>query len=146
MFTGLAIAFVVVPLASALNDILSSVWGLAIACSRGKLLDFCKVCTGKIGFIIAGAAFVGGVISSAAYVNAIHLAGSAVIPISALCPAIGALLSRILYKQPLNLRILFGILLCISASFLIGFTSLSSESAPPYFLVGFALALVAAFC
>ena len=64
----------------------------------------------------------GGPISSAAYVVGLQMAGSIVIPISALCPAIGAILGRILYKQELNKRMVAGIVICVLSSFMIGST------------------------
>ena len=66
------------------------------------------------------AALIGGPIAGTAYVIALQMAGSIVVPISALCPAIAAILGKVLYKQELNKRMAFGILICVCASFLIG--------------------------
>ena len=86
---------------------------------------------------------VGGPISSAAYVVGLQMAGSIVIPISALCPAIGAILGRILYKQELNKRMVAGIVICVLSSFMIGSTSLGGD-APEGRLLGICIAFIAA--
>ena len=49
-------------------------------------------------------------------------------PISALCPAIGAILARVLFKQPLTPRMLLGIGICFLASFMIASTSLGGDA------------------
>ena len=91
------------------------------------------------------AAFIGGPIASAAYVIALSQAGTLAVPIAALNPAIGAILSRILYKQPLGPRVIAGIVICVIAGVMIGSTGLTGEAAPGMAL-GLGLALLAALC
>jgi drug/metabolite transporter (DMT)-like permease len=89
------------------------------------------------------AALIGGPIAGTAYIVAIQMAGSIVIPISALCPAIGAILGRVLFKQPLTTRMKFGIAICVLASIMIGSTSMGAD-APPNLLLGCIIAFIAA--
>jgi drug/metabolite transporter (DMT)-like permease len=89
-------------------------------------------------------ALAGGPIASTAYIVALQMAGSIIIPITALCPAIGAILGRILFKQKLTPRIMTGVIICVAASILIGSTSFGGEVPEGRFL-GCIIALIAAF-
>lgn len=131
-------------LGSAINDTVSAVWCLLTAAIKGKLGDFFRTIKTKPGLVMAVAALIGGPIASTAYVVALQMAGSIVIPIAALCPAIGAILARLLFKQPLNGRMLLGIGICFSASLMIASTSLGSD-APEGLGLGLAIGFIAAF-
>ena len=144
LLAAFTITFLVATLGSAINDTCSAIWCLFFAARKGKLGDFFKSIPTKPGIIMICAALVGGPISSAAYIVAIQMAGSIVIPISALCPAIGAILGRVLFKQELNKRMMLGILICLVASALIGSSALD-ETAPDGLLLGILIAFIAAF-
>ncbi len=92
---------------------------------------------------MVSAAFIGGPLASTAYVIGLQMAGSIVIPIAALNPAIGAILGKIFYKQELNKRIMLGIAICVLAGFMIGSTSIGGD-APEGRLLGICFALLAA--
>lgn len=141
--TAITVTFALGSLGSAINYSISAIWGLGIAGFRGKLGDFFRSLKSRPGRIMVIAALVGGPISTSAYVIALQLAGSMIVPIAALCPAIGAILSRILYKQKLNVRMICGIGVCLVASFLIGLTAVEPD-APPTMILGVLIALVAA--
>ena len=130
-------------LGSALNDTVSAIWCLGIAAFKGKLGDFFRTLKTKPGAIMVIAALIGGPLASTAYVVALQMAGSIVIPITALCPAIGAILARILFKQELNGRMLLGIGICFAASLMIASTSLQSN-APEGMALGLAIGFIAA--
>lgn len=142
--SAFVITYMVGTLGSAINDTVSAIWCMGIAAFKGKLKDFFRTINTKPGRVMIFAALVGGPISSAAYIIALQMAGSIVIPITALCPAIGAILARILFKQKLNARMLVGIAICFLASFMIGSTSLGGD-APEGLLLGIAIAFIAAF-
>jgi len=73
------------------------------------------------------------------------MAGPIATPISALCPAIGAIIGRIVFKQPLNFRMAVGIAICVVATFMIGSTAFTGfEITDPMFLAGLAVALISA--
>ncbi|MCL2588243.1 MAG: hypothetical protein FWD84_02420 [Oscillospiraceae bacterium] len=141
--TAITITFGLGALGSAINYSISAVWGLGIAGARGKMGDFFRSLKSRPGKIMVIAALVGGPISTSAYVIGLQLAGSIIVPIAALCPAIGAILSRIFYKQKLNGRMIFGILICLTASFIIGLQSVAPD-APPQMMLGIAIAFIAA--
>ena len=131
------ITYVVAAVGSAVNDTLSAVWALFFAGVKGKIGDFFRCLKTTPGRVMILAALVGGPISSTAYVVGLQMAGSIVIPITALCPAIGAILGRILFKQKLNKRMMLGIGICVFASFMIGSTSIGggrSERRPTWYV------------
>lgn len=140
---ALAITYMLAALGSAVNDTLSAIWAIIIAVVKGKFGDFLRTVKTKPGGMIALAALAGGPIAGTAYVASLQLAGSIVIPITALCPAIAAILSRILYKQKLTSRTLLGIAICFVASFMIASTGLGGE-APEGLVLGMIVAFVAA--
>jgi drug/metabolite transporter (DMT)-like permease len=139
----IVITYVLAALGSAVNDTCSAVWAMIYATCKGKLGDFFKCLKTKPGAVMILAALIGGPISSTAYVVALQMAGSIVIPITALCPAIGAILGRILFKQKLNKRMMFGIGICVLSSFMIGSTSIAGD-APKGMFLGICIAFIAA--
>lgn len=144
VLSAFVVTYMLGALGSAVNDSMSALWALGQAGVKGKLGDFLRCLNTKPGRIMILAAAIGGPISSAAYVIGIQLAGSIAVPISALCPAIGAILARILFKQKLNGRMLLGIAICVFAGFIISTTAVGQD-APEGRLLGITIALVAAF-
>ncbi|MBK5241492.1 hypothetical protein [Clostridium sp.] len=138
-----AITFLLGAIGSAVNDTCSAVWALFYAGFRGKLGDFFRCIKTTPGRMMILAALVGGPISSIAYIVGLQMAGSIVIPITALCPAVGAILARMLYKQKLTKRMVLGILICVVASLMIGSTSISGD-APEGMFLGICIAFIAA--
>jgi drug/metabolite transporter (DMT)-like permease len=141
--SAIVVTYVLGALGSAVNDTCSAVWAMGYATFKGKLADFFRCLKTKPGAVMILAALIGGPISSTAYVVALQMAGSIVIPITALCPAIGAILGRILFKQKLNRRMMFGIGICVLSSFMIGSTSIGGD-APKRMLLGICIAFIAA--
>lgn len=132
--SAFTVTFLLGALGAATTDTCSALWALGFATVKGKVGDFFRCLKTKPGMIMIGAALIGGPLASTAYVVGIQMAGSIVVPISALCPAIGAILGRILFKQELNSRMMLGIAICVLASFMIGSTGLSDEAPPNLFL------------
>lgn len=141
--SAFTIVYILGVLGSGINDTMSALWAIIVAGVSGKLGDFGRCIRTKPGKVMIVCAIFGGPIASAAYIVSLQLAGSIVIPITALCPAIGAILGRILFKQPLNARIITGIIICISASIMIGSTGMG-EDAPEGRLLGCFIAFIAA--
>ena len=98
------LTFVLGALGSAVNDSVSGIWALANAGIKGKLGDFFRTIKTVPGVMMILAALIGGPIASAAYVIALQMAGSIVIPIAALNTAVGAILGKILFKQDSNIN------------------------------------------
>lgn len=140
--SAFVIVYVLGAVGAAVNDSISAIWTIVYAIYRGKLGDFFRCLKTKPGKIMILAALIGGPIGGCAYIIGLQLAGSLAVPIAALCPVIGAILGRILFKQQLNLRMTFGILICIVATFLIGCTSFG-EGAPSTAPLGICIAFIA---
>lgn len=141
--SAVVITYVLGALGSAVNDTCSAVWAIIYATFKGKLGDFFRCFKTKPGAVMILAALIGGPISSTAFVVALQMAGSIVIPITALCPAIGAILGRILFKQKLDKRMMLGIGICVLSSFMIGSTSIGGD-APAGMFLGICIAFIAA--
>lgn len=137
------VIYVLGSLGCGVNDTCSAVWSLIMAGTRGKLGDFFRSLNTKPGRMIMLAALMGGPIANSAYVIGLAAAGSIIVPISALCPAIGAILGRVLYKQKLTKRMILGIVICVSASAWIGISSISG-GAQKGAVVGIIAAIIAA--
>ncbi len=138
------ITYLLAAMGSAINDSISALWALGVGGVRGRLGDFFRCLKTTPGRVMIFAALIGGPISSTAYVVGLQMAGSIVVPISALCPAIGAILGRFMFKQKLNARMLAGIGVCFLASLLIGSTTLD-VGVSPKMLIGVLFGLGAAF-
>lgn len=141
--TAFLAVFILPTVASAINDSASALWALGITAKQGKLGDFGRTINTKPGIILIMSALVGGPIATVAYIIALSQAGTIVVPIAALNPAIGSILSRILYKQELGPRKIAGIAICVLAGLMIGSASLTGDSSSNMAL-GLALAFVAA--
>lgn len=141
--SAFVITYMLGALGSAVNDTCSAVWAIIYAAIKGKLGDFFRCLNTTPGKVMMLAALIGGPVSSTAYVVGLQMAGSIVIPITALCPAIGAILGRILFKQELNKRMVLGIAICVIASFMIGSTSIGGD-APKGMFLGICIAFIAA--
>ena len=130
---------------AAVNDICSAVWTLIYAAIIGRLGDFGRSLKTKPGRILIVAAIIGGPIASTAYVVGLQMAGSIIVPIAALNAAIGAIIGRMIFKQPLTKGMVGGIAICFAAAVLIGSTGMSfGEGFSGEMLLGMIAALCAA--
>lgn len=143
VLSNMAKVFLLGVLGAGLNDLFSAFWAIIMAVKGGKFRDFWLTIKSKPGVIMITAALVGGPIAGVAYIIAIQMAGPIVIPIAALNVAVGAILGRIFFKQPLTARMILGVIICIGASFMIGLTSLTGEGSSNMAL-GIVIALIAA--
>lgn len=139
-----AVLFLLSALGAGLTDGCAAIWALIMAALRGKLGDFGRSFKTRPGMMMLVAALFGGPFASTCYVVGLQMTGSIVVPISALCPAIGAILARFLFRQPLTPRMMLGILICLSASALIGFSSMGGIEARPHMMLGLFFGFLAA--
>lgn len=141
--SAFTVMFLLSALGAGVTDTCSAVWALLFATRKGKLADFFRCIKTRPGMVMVGAAVIGGPLASTCYVVGLQQAGSIIVPISALCPAIGAILARFLFKQKLTPRMMLGIGICFLASFMIGSTGLG-EDAPQNLFVGLFFGFLAA--
>lgn len=113
---------------SGINDTVSAVWCLLLAARSGKVRDIRGSLFSRPGLLIVLGGLSGGLVAAVCSIVALMMAGGISAAITALCPAVGAILSRILYKQKLNLRMIVGILICFGCAVVIGGTTLGDIS------------------
>ncbi|MCI7248368.1 MAG: hypothetical protein MR492_02130 [Clostridiales bacterium] len=118
--SAFALVYTLSAVGAAVNDLCSAVWTLIYAGIIGRLGDFVRCINTKPGRILIIAAIIGGPIASTCYVIGLQMAGSIIVPIAALNAAIGAIIGRILYKQPLSGGMICGIIICFIAAVIIG--------------------------
>ncbi|MEA4922497.1 MAG: hypothetical protein VB031_03925 [Eubacteriaceae bacterium] len=140
-----AITFIIGIMGSGINDACSGIWTLIIAAGKGKLGDFGRCVKSKPGVIVMVAAVIGGCGAGGTYIVALQLGGSSIVPFAALCPAIGAVLARIFFKQDLSVHKVIGIIIYISATIMIGSTGMTGD-AKPGMILGCMVAFVTALC
>lgn len=143
--SAFAATYLLAALGAATTDTCSAMWAIGIANFRGRFGDFLRTIKTKPGLVMVTAAIIGGPLASTAYVVGLQKAGAIVVPIAALCPAIGAILGRFWFKQELNSRMLVGIAICFGASAMIGSTGLDIN-ASENLMVGLFFGFLAALC
>lgn len=129
--------------AIAINDTFAAIWlsFLNIFQGRGKEI-FRNLCT-LPGIMVCLAALFGGPIANVAYLLGIMYAGAAyAMPISALCPVIGAILSRIFLKQKISKRVGVGMAICIVGTVIVSYVKPDGD--PQNFYLGIMFSLIAA--
>lgn len=131
-------------LGSSILCMFAALWSLLILTCKGKLGDFFRSLASRPGVIVLGVALLGGPLAMTWYALGLQMAGSIIVPISALCTAIGAVLGHILFKQYLTTRKAIGVGICLIAGILIGSTSLT-EDAQPQLILGMCFGFLAAF-
>ncbi|MDR2035643.1 MAG: hypothetical protein LBP91_03095 [Coriobacteriales bacterium] len=144
-FSVLMAVVILGALGSGINDFISSLWMIGKAAFKGKFMDFLRCYKSKPGLVMIVCALIGGPIASTAYIIALLMSGPIAAPITALCPAVGAIIGWLFLKQGMNLRIGIGIIICVIATFMISSTAFEDFSlTDPMYLAGLAIALIAA--
>lgn len=129
-------AMYVAPLvAAAINDSITALWLIIYNAIRGNMNELVRSVKTKPGVMICVAAILGGPVAMGSYLLGIQFCGSAyTMPISALCPVVGAVLARIFMNQKMSARVGIGMAICIAGTALISFTPPEGEY--PYFYLG----------
>ncbi|MCL2151235.1 MAG: DMT family transporter [Coriobacteriia bacterium] len=144
MLSVFVIVYVLGMLGSGINDLVSALWATGIAGVRGKFMDFLRVFRTKPGLVMIVCALLGGPVANSAYIIALQMIGPIAATITALCPSIGAIIGRVLFKQQLNLRMICGIAICLGATCMIGSLAFTDINVSADFALGLAFAFIAA--
>jgi len=144
VLTAFTVVYVLGMLGSGVNDLISAFWMVGIAGVKGKMLDVLRCARTKPGAVMAVCAVIGGPVANGAYIIALQMVGPVAAAITALCPAIGAIIGRLLFKQPLNLRMSVGIAICFGAALLTSTGAFGGLTIDWRFLLGLAIAFIAA--
>lgn len=134
-----AITYCLAALGSAVNDTISGIWALINVTIKGELGDFFRTLKSKPGAVMIVCALIGGPLASTAYVAALQMGGSIIVPICALNASFGAVIGHFVFKQEINARMIAGIILCLIAAGVIGGTSFSEVGDAALIACGIAL-------
>ena len=137
--SAFAITYCLAALGSAVNDTMSGIWALINVSIKGELGDFFRTLKTKPGLVMIICALIGGPLASTAYVAALQMGGSIIVPICALNASFGAIIGHFVFKQEINKRMVCGILLCLIAAGVIGGTSFSDVGPTALIACGIAL-------
>ena len=142
-FIVMAGLFAAPMVASAICDTCSTLWVLIFNLIRGSGKEILRSLKTFPGLMAMVCGLVGGPLANGMLLVGISLAGPAyALPISALCPVFGALFARLFLKQKLSVRIVSGMLICITGAVIISY--IAPEGASANFYIGILCALIAA--
>lgn len=143
-FTGGASLYAGPLAGAALHDGFAGFWLFLYNLFTGKWREYIRTLATKPGLIVCLAALFGGPIGMAGYLLGINMAGASyALPITAMYPAVGAVMAVIILKERISWRTWMGIVLCIIGAIIVGYTP--PEGSSPYFHVGILLSLLATF-
>ena len=133
--SGTSAIFVAPLVAAAMNDSMTALWLVIYNIWKGTFKEIGRSLKTFPGIMVCIAALLGGPFAMGCYLLGIQFAGAAyTMPISALCPVIGAILARIFMKQKMSLRVGFGMVICIVGVCLISLTPPTGQY--PHFYLG----------
>lgn len=122
-----------------LHDFFSSIWILLYMTFNGKIKDFIRaIKTRSSKFAMIGGILGGPVGMTGYYLAVKYMGASNTAAISAIYPAVGAILASIFLKEKVNKKAWFGIVLTILGVGLLGFTGEKGS----FNLIGFACAML----
>jgi drug/metabolite transporter (DMT)-like permease len=99
---------------AALHDCFAAVWVSAVNAAGGKLRSVAAALRTRDGLVIAAAALLGGPLAMSTYLLAIDFAGASyAVAVSAVFPALGALLGRLVLRDRLRAPAWAGIMLAV---------------------------------
>lgn len=126
------------------NDLFAGLFVLGYNGVLGKFKMLLPALKTKTGKRVCFAGLIGGPVGQCSYIMGISLAGPAyAIPISALCPMFGTILSFIFLKEKINLKTFICIVGCIVGTFVLSYTKPTGNY--PYFYLGVLFSLLASF-
>ena len=126
-----------------IHDGCASLWLFLYNIKNGKLKEYIRVLKTRPGKIICLGGICGGPIAMTGYVLGINMCGAAyAMPISALCPIVGAFLAAIFLKEKINLRVWIGVVLAVGGAIAVSYVPPEGVSSSTFYL-GIALSCLA---
>lgn len=124
----------IVPLVGAcLTDLISGVSTFFINMNRGKVKEYIRVIRTKPGKFIMLASVFGGPLAMSGYYAGMYLAGPFyAMAITAIYPAVGAILSRIFLKEKISKNAWIGIMLCIIGAIVVSYVAPTIDAYPHF--------------
>lgn len=135
--------FVAALVGACLHDGFAACWVFVINILNGKWRDYGRTLTTRPAKIVILAGIIGGPLGMSGNLVGINLAGASyAVAITAIYPALGAILGAFFLKQKINQRIGWGIVLSICGSIIVGYVPPVANL--PHFYLGICLSLLAA--
>lgn len=127
-----------------IHEFFAGVWALVFNTVTGRgLKEYGRLLKTKMGWMLAGGAFIGGPLAAGAYMIAINLCGATyAAAITAFFPVIGQILSSIFLKEKMSGRAWIGVVFVVIGALLVGFAP--PDSGYPHFALGIVMAVIAA--
>ncbi len=126
-----------------LHDFIASAWILLMDGITGRLKEIPRALKTRPGRLAIFACIFGGPIGMGGYVIGMYLAGvTYALAISAIYPAVGALLGRIVLKERIIPRVWIGIIACLIGAVFVGWAPPAVAS--PYFYLGIVMSFLPA--
>ena len=148
MFDPFVIAasiFVASIVQAALHDGFAAIWVFLYNLKNGKVKEYLRVLNTRPGKMICIGGIFGGPVAMTGYILGINMAGAAyAMPITALCPCVGALLAAVFLKEKIIPRVWVGIVLAVLGVIIVSYVP-PEGTTPETFYLGLALASLAAF-
>lgn len=118
-----------------LHDLCSSIWLLLNLIKIKKTKELIKLLKNKIGYFMIIASILGGPIGMAGYLLGVKYIGpSYTASFSALYPAVGTVLTSIILKDKINLRMKIGVLISGLGILILSYVPINLELYPHYIL------------
>lgn len=126
----------IVPLVGAcVTDLISGTSTFLINIYNGKAKEYLRVIRTKPGKFIMLASVFGGPIAMSGYYVGLYLAGPFyAMAVTAVYPAVGAILSRIFLKEKISKNAWFGILLCIVGAIVVSYVAPTGDAYPNFYI------------
>ncbi|HEY3425992.1 MAG TPA: DMT family transporter [Negativicutes bacterium] len=141
-FTGGATLYAGPIAGAALHDGFAGFWLFLYNLFTGRWREYLRTLQTKPGMLVCVGALFGGPIAMSGYLLGINLAGASyALSITAMYPAIGAVLAFFVLKEKIQPRVWIGILLCMVGAITVSYVP--PEGDFPNFYLGLALSLLA---
>lgn len=119
------------------HEMFASLWVLLLNGMTGRLKEIGRALRTRPGRLAIVSAVFGGPIGSCGYILGMYLAGGTyAMVISAIYPAVGALLGRIFLKERINARVWAGIFCCLIGAVVVNFGGFEEAALSKTFILG----------
>ncbi len=128
-----------------MHDGFAGLWIFFYNLFTGRWKEYGRTLRTRPGMIVCIGALFGGPIAMTGYLIGINMAGASYsLAITAMYPAVGAILAVVILKEKITPRVWMGIITCIGGAIIVGWTPPDS-AAYPHFYLGLGLSLLATF-
>ncbi|MDD4754145.1 MAG: DMT family transporter [Desulfitobacteriaceae bacterium] len=134
---SLAMVIVACLASAAMHDLFAGGWVALYNTFTGRWREYGRSLKTKPGKIVLMGAVMGGPVGMGGYLIGLNLAGATyALSISAIYPALGAILGVFILKERITPRVWFGIIACMIGAFVVSFSPPEGTDAYPYFYAG----------